>query len=246
MRTIKFNGYIDEEVWWGDEITPSMLHDQLYGENGDLTDDVSILVNSYGGSCNAATQMFDDINAYPGKVTVKISGTAASAATVFIQAADVVEITQGSLMMIHDPSTIAFGNEADMDAAKDVLKACKQAILNCYAVRAKASREELSDMMTKTTWLDANEALKNGLVDAITPVQGNAPTNSGDTPRVNQHDAEEKVKDWLNRRTPASLRNHKQETEPTPVLPPKEPEPEQEAAPVFSVDTMKKRLHMLK
>ena len=145
MRTIKFNGYIDEEVWWGDEITPEMLHDQLYGENGDLTDDVSILVNSYGGSCNAATQMFDDINAYPGKVTVKLSGTAASAATVFIQAADVVEITQGSLMMIHDPSTIAFGNEADMDAAKDVLKACKQAILNCYAVRAKASREELSD-----------------------------------------------------------------------------------------------------
>ena len=49
MRTINLNGYIDEEVWYGDEITPAMLHDALYGENGEFSDDVRIILNSYGG-----------------------------------------------------------------------------------------------------------------------------------------------------------------------------------------------------
>ena len=82
MRTINLNGYIDEDVWYGDEITPAMLHDALYGENSEFSDDVRIILNSYGGSCNAAVRMHDDIRAYPGKVHLVISGTAASAATV--------------------------------------------------------------------------------------------------------------------------------------------------------------------
>ena len=109
MRTINLNGYIDEEVWYGDEITPSMLHDALYGENSEFSDDVRIILNSYGGSCNAAVRMHDDIRAYPGKVYLVISGTAASAATVLSAAADTLEMTPGSLYMIHDPSTVAWG-----------------------------------------------------------------------------------------------------------------------------------------
>ena len=61
MRTIKLNGYIDEEVWYGDEITPSMLHDALYGENNEFSDDVRIILNSYGGSCNAAEAAVPEI-----------------------------------------------------------------------------------------------------------------------------------------------------------------------------------------
>lgn len=68
LRTINLNGYIDEEVFYGDEITPAMLHDVLYGENSEFSDDVRIILNSYGGSCNAAVRMHDDIRAYPGKV----------------------------------------------------------------------------------------------------------------------------------------------------------------------------------
>ena len=109
MRTINLNGYIDEEVWYGDEITPVMLHDALYGENGEFSDDVRIILNSYGGSRNAAVRMHDDIRAYPGRVHLVISGTAASAATVLSAAADTLEMTPGSLYMIHDPSTVAWG-----------------------------------------------------------------------------------------------------------------------------------------
>ena len=123
LRTINLNGYIDEEVFYGDEITPAMLHDALYGENGEFSDDVRIVLNSYGGSCNAAVRMHDDIRAYPGRVHLVISGTAASAATVLSAAADTLEMTPGSLYMIHDPSTVAWGNERDFGEAMAVINA---------------------------------------------------------------------------------------------------------------------------
>lgn len=67
MRELNLNGYIDDESWFGDEITPDGLHEQLYGKENNAMDDVHIRLNSYGGSCNAATGMFDDIRAYPGQ-----------------------------------------------------------------------------------------------------------------------------------------------------------------------------------
>lgn len=68
MRELSLNGYIDDESWFGDEITPESLHDLLYGTEDTLPEDVHIRLNSYGGSCNAAVRMFDDIRAYPGNV----------------------------------------------------------------------------------------------------------------------------------------------------------------------------------
>lgn len=199
MRELNLNGYIDDEVLWGDEITPDALHESLYGQENDQTDDVHIRLNSYGGSCNAATRMFDDLRAYPGKVHITISGTAASAATVLAQAADVLDITPGSLFMIHDPSTAAYGNARDLMDAIRVLEACKESILNVYQTRSKKSRNKLSEMMTATTWMDAREALGNGLVDAIveTPVAGAQDAAAFRT--VNRADAEKGVQAWYDR-----------------------------------------------
>ena len=123
MRVINLNGYIDEEVWYGDEITPDILHDQLFAEGEDHSLPVRIILNSYGGSCNAAVRMFDDVRAYPGDVHIIVSGTAASAATVLAMAADRLEMTPGSMWMIHDPSVFAFGNEHDLNDAIRMLKA---------------------------------------------------------------------------------------------------------------------------
>ena len=178
MRELNLNGYIDDESWFGDEITPDGLHSQLYGEDNTAVDDVHIRLNSYGGSCNAATRMFDDIRAYPGSVKITVSGTAASAATVICMAADRLEMTPGSLFMIHDPSTVAYGNERDMDEAKTVLRACKESILNMYGTRIRISRNDAADMMTATTWMDANEAFEKGFVDGVTEMPAKLPTDS--------------------------------------------------------------------
>ncbi len=189
------NGYIDDEVWFGDEITPDALHNLLFDEEKDQTEDIHIRLNSYGGSCNAAVRMHDDLAAYPGKVTITVSGTAASAATVLCMAADHLEMTPGSLWMIHDPSIIAIGNVHDLKDAIHLLEACKESILNVYAGRIKITREQAAAMMSKTTWMDAQKALEDGFIDSILTVKQAGPTDC----IVSLADAEQRVMAWIDR-----------------------------------------------
>ena len=198
MREILLNGYIDDEVWFGDEITPDALHDLLYAERKDTSEDVHIRLNSYGGSCNAAVRMHDDLVAYPGKVSITISGTAASAATVLCMAADSLDMTPGSLFMIHDPSIVAMGNVHDLKDAIRLLEASKESILNVYETRMKITREQASAMMSKTTWMDAQEALEDGFIDAILSVRQAGATDS----IVPVTDAQRMVQAWFDRHDP--------------------------------------------
>lgn len=203
MRELNLNGYIDDEVWFGDEITPETLHESLYGADNQYADDVHIRLNSYGGSCNAATRMFDDIRAYPGNVQITVSGTAASAATVLSMAADKLEMTPGSLWMIHDPSVVAIGNERDLMDSINLLRACKESILNVYCKRCRRRREDIADMMTATTWMDAQSAMDCGFIDAITEdMKSSFPQNADAPHTVSRDEAEKKVQAWFDRHTP--------------------------------------------
>jgi len=196
MREINLNGYIDDEVWFGDEITPDSLHETLYEPGTDQSEDVHIRLNSYGGSCNAAVRMHDDLVAYPGKISITISGTAASAATVLAMAADTLEMTPGSLFMIHDPIVGAIGNEADLMEAIGLLRACKNSIINVYATRTLAGRDQIAQMMKETTWMDAEAALAYGFIDRIA-----APSAFGTVINcaVAREVAEKKVQLWVDR-----------------------------------------------
>ena len=196
MREINLNGYIDDEVWFGDEITPESLHETLYEPGADSSEDVHIRLNSYGGSCNAAVRMHDDLVAYPGKISITISGTAASAATVLAMAADTLEMTPGFLFMIHDPIVGAIGNETDLMEAIGLLRACKDSIINVYATRTLAGRDQISQMMKETTWMDAEAALAYGFIDRI------AASSAFDTVincAVAREVAEKKVQLWIDR-----------------------------------------------
>ena len=202
MREIFLNGYIDEDVWFGDEITPGMLHDELYGQGRDPKEDIRIILNSYGGSCNAATRMFDTLRDYPGKVHLIISGTAASAATVIAMAANKLEMTPGSLFMIHDPMLAAYGNEGDLTAAIERLQVCKNSIINIYQERTWKTRDELAEMMRVTTWMDANDAKDHGFVDDIVtaPIEG---IENAAMPRaVSLEDAQARYAEWHDRQRP--------------------------------------------
>ena len=201
MREIILNGYIDEEMWYGDEITPEGLHDQLYPQNQDPQEELRIILNSYGGSCNAAVRMFDDIRAYPGAVHIIVSGTAASAATVLAMAADRLEMTQGSLWMIHDPLVNAWGNEHDLEDAIRLLRACKESILNVYARRCKKPRSDVGEMMRATTWMDASQALTNGFIDGVVDL-GSGVINAAVCHEVSLGEAKEKVQAWIDRSKP--------------------------------------------
>ena len=204
MRELSLNGYIDDEMWFGDEITPESLHEALYGAENQLADDVHIRLNSYGGSCNAAVRMFD--------VRITVSGTAASAATVLAMAADRLEMTPGSLWMIHDPSVVAWGNERELMDSIRLLQACKESILNVYQRRCQQSRQEVAAMMSATSWLDAQSALQYGFIDAISEDgKPGAPENAGER-RANLDFAKAKVQAWQDRHKPRLTRAEKQET----------------------------------
>ena len=206
MREIHLNGYIDDEEWFGDEITPDSLHALLYPPDADAQEDLRIVLNSYGGSCNAAVRMFDDLRAYPGNVHIIVSGTAASAATVLATAADRLEMTQGSLWMIHDPSVAAWGNERDLEEAIWLLRACKESILNVYGRRCRKPREEIGAMMRDATWMDASAALQDGFIDGIVDM-GSGVVNAAFCHETSLAEAKDKVAAWLERSRPRCIRS---------------------------------------
>ena len=107
-------------------------------------------------------------------------------------------MTPGSLYMIHDPSTVAWGNERDFGEAIALLKACKESILNIYSRRSPIDRGTLAAMMTATTWMDAGAALAQGFIDGVADPQ-TRPTDSSAVRTVNRKDAEARVRLWLER-----------------------------------------------
>ena len=162
-RTLLLNGPIDVESWFGDEVTPALFRDDLNAGAGDIT----VWINSPGGDCNAAAQIYNMLRDYKGHVTVKIDGIAASAASVVAMAGDTVLMSPVSMMMIHNPSTIAIGNTSDMQKAIDMLDAVKESIINAYRLKSGLSRNRISQMMDDESWFDANKAVELHFADGV-------------------------------------------------------------------------------
>lgn len=158
-----FNGPISEDTWWGDEVTPALFRDELSKVSGNLT----VWLNSPGGDVFAASQIYSMLKNHKGKVTVKIDGIAASAASVVAMAGDETLIAPTAMMMIHDPSTCAMGNKADMEKAITLLEEVKESIINAYETKSHLSRNKISKMMSDETWLNAKKAHEMGFVDGI-------------------------------------------------------------------------------
>ena len=158
-----FNGPISEDTWWGDEVTPALFRDELSKVSGNLT----VWLNSPGGDVFAASQIYSMLKNHKGKVTVKIDGIAASAASVVAMAGDETLIAPTALMMIHDPSTCAMGNKADMEKAIALLDEIKEGIINAYEEKTHLSRSKIAKMMDEETWINAKKAKQLGFVDGI-------------------------------------------------------------------------------
>ena len=161
-RTLFLNGTIAEESWFDDDVTPQLFRDELNAGNGDIT----VWINSPGGDCVAAAQIYNMLMNYKGNVTIKIDGIAASAASVIAMAGTKVIMSPVSMMMIHNPAT-AFGDSADMQKAIAMLDEVKESIINAYEIKTGLSRTKLSHLMDAETWMDANSAIEMGFADEI-------------------------------------------------------------------------------
>ena len=162
-RILFLNGTIAEESWFDDEVTPALFKDELDSGEGDIT----VWINSPGGDCVAAAQIYNMLTQYKGNVTVKIDGIAASAASVIAMAGNTVLMSPVSMMMIHNPATFAFGDHAEMQKAIDMLAEVKESIINAYVIKTGLTRAKLSHLMDAETWMDANKAVELGFADDI-------------------------------------------------------------------------------
>ena len=162
-RVLELYGTIAEESWFDDEITPRMFKDELFAGNGPIT----IWINSPGGDCVAASQIYSMLMDYKDNVTVKIDGIAASAASVIAMAGTKVLMAPTAMMMIHNPLTAVFGNYEDMQKAIEMLDEVKESIINAYAAKTGMRRSKISELMSNETWMNAKKALDYGFCDEI-------------------------------------------------------------------------------
>ena len=146
-RTLYLNGTIAEESWFEDEVTPAAFKTELMAGEGDIT----VWINSPGGDCIAASQIYCMLMDYRGAVTVKIDGIAASAASVVAMAGQ---------------QSVRFTPEESKKAVA-LLDEVKESIINAYEIKTGLSRARLSHLMDAETWLSAHKAVEMGFADGL-------------------------------------------------------------------------------
>lgn len=168
MPEMEVDGVISEYSWFEDEITPQKFKDDLYrnGNGGP----VLMKINSPGGDVIAAAKMRAIMTDYPGEITVRVQGMAASAAVIVAISGKQVQMTDASYMMIHDPAVVVFLaalNIETLGKLRDDLKSIKDGIVPAYAAKTGMSDEKIARMMTNETWMSAREAKDYGFIDEI-------------------------------------------------------------------------------
>lgn len=167
-RTLFLEGVIAEESWFADDVTPAMFKEELFSGNVPIV----LHINSPGGDCIAASQIYTMFMDYPHDVTVQIDGMAASAASVIAMAGTHVTMSPTSMMMIHNPFTIAQGDSAEMQKAIQLLDEVKESIINAYQIKTGQSRTRLSHLMDSETWMNAWKAKELGFCDEVLYAEG--------------------------------------------------------------------------
>ena len=112
---------------------------------------------------------------YPHDVTVQIDGMAASAASVIAMAGTRVQMSPTSMMMIHNPFTMAMGDSEEMRKAIQLLDEVKESIINAYEIKTGQSRTKLSHLMDSETWMNAWKAKELGFCDEVMFAEGDQP-----------------------------------------------------------------------
>ena len=165
VRVLHLDGVIAEDTWFDDDITPALFAEELNAGSGDIT----VWINSPGGDVLAAAQIYNLLTDYPGIVTVRIDGLAASAASVIAMAGETVVMSPVSMLMIHNPATMAMGDTEELGRAIEMLGSVKESIINAYQAKTGMSRSKLAKLMDAETWMDARAALTMGFADEIDP-----------------------------------------------------------------------------
>jgi len=165
-----------------DEIGPSFFNDDAVTAKQFIADvralpeavkTIRVHVNSPGGSVFEAVAIANALRSESRErgrtIEMRIDGLAASAATIVTSAGDSIAIADNALMMVHNPMGVVLGPATDMRQMADLLDKVRDSIVATYRWVSQLSVKAISDLMDATTWMDAEEAVKNGFATEITP-----------------------------------------------------------------------------
>ena len=164
--------YIDGEIVGGEEYTDWWTASrtkgaQTFRKELSQCGDVVVYINSPGGDVFAGAAMYSALLDHPHKVTVKIMGIAASAASVVAMAGDEVLISPVGYMMIHDPWAVAVGNARDMEHEARVLREIGEGILSAYQKKTGMDEDKLKSLLAAETYMNAQSAIEMGFCDGL-------------------------------------------------------------------------------
>lgn len=162
---------IYEEIgydWWTDGgVTAQRIAASLryIGEE----QDVIVNINSPGGDVFEGLAIYNLLRNHKGKVTVRVLGVAASAASVIAMAGDEIQIARAGFIMIHNCWSWAVGNQHDMREAADYLAVFDESANDIYRTRTGLEQKEIAQMMDTETWLSGAKAIEKGFADDYLP-----------------------------------------------------------------------------
>jgi len=158
MNRIEITG----EIGW--DTTAEMVKEQLDAMEGD----VEVVINSPGGSVFDGVAIYNHLEAYDkGSINVVINGLAASMASYIALAGDTVKAYDNATYMIHNVSTIAWGDHRDLRKAADTAEGLTALLSKKYVEKTKYPKARIREMMDDETWMFGDEILSNGFADEL-------------------------------------------------------------------------------
>lgn len=192
--------------WFGQEcFTPKDLAQAM--KNSSENEEITLNIASNGGDVFAASEIYSVLKAAKQTVTVNIQGLAASAASVIAMAGDVINISPTAQIMIHKAWSQPAGNADDLEHEAAILKGIDESIAAAYGLKTGMNQTDILHLMSKETWLTAQEAVDRGFADNILFVDTNQSVFSNS---VGKLPSIEKLNEFMNF---MNFRNRNKKTE---------------------------------
>jgi len=150
--------------WYGDGVTASRIAAALRSIGGA---DVTVNINSPGGDMFEGLAIYNLLREYEGKVTVKVLGLAASAASIIAMAGDEVQIGRGAFLMIHNCWVYAMGNRHDLQQIAADMVPFDKAMNDIYGARTGLDAATIDAMMNSETYIGGSDAVEKGFADRL-------------------------------------------------------------------------------
>ena len=163
-HVLTLSGNVQKKYWRDDDV----INAKDIRESLDtVTDDIVIKLNSPGGDVFEGIEIYNYLKDHPSNITVEVTGLAASAASIVAMGADELVMNIGTSLMVHEASTILWGNKTEIAKELKALETIDTSLVDIYADKTKQSAEVINNWITEETWFTAENAVESKLADRV-------------------------------------------------------------------------------